>query len=221
MAIIMDGNGRWARKRGFPRSVGHRAGTENVRKAVKYCVRNGIRFLTVYAFSTENFRRPPEEVGILMRLLVEYFEKEMPELKENGVRLNVIGDVSAFPAYVQEAIRKGLDATKECEKLVLSIALGYGARAEIVQAFQKMLVSGETDITEETVSRYLYTSDLPDPDLIIRTSGEERLSNFLLYQAAYSEFYFTDTLWPDFDDDAFDKAVAEYAKRERRYGGVV
>ncbi len=220
VAIIMDGNGRWAKKRGLPRTFGHKVGTENVRKIVKYCSKLNIDYLTVYAFSTENFKRPADEVGALMKLLIEYFYKETDELRENGVRLNVIGDTSVFAPAVQEAIQNGLDKTKDCNDLVFTIALAYGSRAEIVNAVKQMIENGEKDITEQTVSKYLYTNDLPDPDLIIRTSGEERLSNFLLYQAAYSEFYFTDTLWPDFDESEFDKALEEYAKRNRRYGGV-
>lgn len=220
VAVIMDGNGRWAKKRGLMRSFGHKAGCENVRKAVKYCSKKGIEYLTVYAFSTENFRRPQEEVKALMSLLVQYFNNETDELKANGVRLNVIGDISCFPPKVCQAIENGLKKTAECDKLVFTIALAYGSRAEIVRAVREMIKNGEKDITEETLSRYLYTHDLPDPDLIIRTSGEERLSNFLLYQAAYSEFYFTDTLWPDFDEKEFDKALEEYSKRNRRFGGV-
>ncbi len=220
VAVIMDGNGRWAKKRGLPRTFGHRAGTENVRKAVKYCVRRNIEYLTVYAFSTENFKRPKDEVSALMKLLIEYFYNEIDELKANGVRINVIGDVSSFAPEVQQAINNGMEQTKDCNKLVFTIALAYGARDEIVRAVKKIIESGETEITEATVSKNLYTFDMPDPDLIIRTSGEERLSNFLLYQAAYSEFYFTDTLWPDFDDKEFDKALEEFSKRNRRYGGV-
>ncbi len=220
VAIIMDGNGRWAKKRGLPRSFGHKSGTENVRKIVKYCSKRGIEYLTVYAFSTENFKRPSDEVGTLMQLLVEYFNRETKELKENGVRLNVIGNIDSFAPKVQEAIKNGIEYTKECNKLVFTIALAYGARDEMVKAVQKMIADGVKDITEETISKYLFTYDLPDPDLIIRTSGEERLSNFLLYQAAYSEFYFTDMLWPDFDEKEFDKALEEFANRSRRYGGV-
>ena len=220
VAIIMDGNGRWAKKRGLPRSYGHKVGTENVRKIVKYCSKKNIEYLTVYAFSTENFKRPQDEVGTLMKLLVEYFNKETEELRQNGVRLNVIGDISSFAPVVQDAIQNGTEKTKECNDLVFTIALAYGSRAEIVRAIKKIKDEGIEEITEETVSKYLDTFDMPDPDLIIRTSGEERLSNFLLYQAAYSEFYFTDCLWPDFDENEFDKALVEYSKRSRRFGGV-
>ena len=219
VAVIMDGNGRWAKKRGLPRTLGHKAGTENVRRIVKYCSKKGRKYLTVYAFSTENFRRPQDEVGALMRLLIQYFNNETDELKENGVRLNVIGDISEFQPKVREAIQNGLDKTKDCDGLVFTIALAYGARAEIVRAVKSIIDEG-CEVTEETVSKHLYTFDMPDPDLIIRTSGEERLSNFLLYQAAYSEFYFTKTLWPDFDESEMDKALEEFAKRDRRYGGV-
>ncbi len=220
VAIIMDGNGRWAKKRGLPRSYGHKVGTENVRKIVKYCSKKNIEYLTVYAFSTENFKRPQDEVGTLMKLLVEYFNKETEELRQNGVRLNVIGDISTFAPVVQEAIKNGIEKTKDCNDLVFTIALAYGSRAEIVRAIKKIKEDNIQDITEETISKYLDTFDMPDPDLIIRTSGEERLSNFLLYQAAYSEFYFTDCLWPDFDENEFDKALTEYSKRSRRFGGV-
>lgn len=220
VAVIMDGNGRWAKKRGLPRTFGHKVGTENVRKIVKHCSKIGVKYLTVYAFSTENFKRPQDEVNALMKLLVEYFNKETDELKENGVCLNVIGDIESFAPIVKEAIANGIEKTKDCTKLVFTIALAYGSRAEIVNAIKNMVADGIQDISEKTVSDYLYTSDLPDPDLIIRTSGEERLSNFLLYQAAYSEFYFTDVLWPDFDEKEFDKAMLEYSNRNRRYGGV-
>ena len=220
VAVIMDGNGRWAKKRGLPRTFGHKVGTENVRKIVKHCSKIGVKYLTVYAFSTENFKRPQDEVNALMKLLVEYFNKETDELKENGVRLNVIGDIESFAPIVKEAIANGIEKTKDCTKLVFTIALAYGSRAEIVYAIKNMVADGIQDISEKTVSDYLYTSDLPDPDLIIRTSGEERLSNFLLYQAAYSEFYFSDVLWPDFDEKEFDKAMLEYSNRNRRYGGV-
>lgn len=220
VAIIMDGNGRWAKKKGMPRSFGHKAGTENVRKIVKYCSKKGIKYLTVYAFSTENFKRPKDEVTVLMRLLVEYFNKETEELRKNNVRLSVIGDISAFSPIVQEAIHNGCEKTKECDGLIFTIALDYGSRDEIVRAVKEIVELKITDINEKTISEHLYTRDIPDPDLIIRTSGEERLSNFLLYQAAYSEFYFTNTLWPDFDEAEFDKALDEYAHRNRRYGGV-
>lgn len=220
VAIIMDGNGRWAKKRGLPRSYGHKVGTENVRKIVKYCSKKGIEYLTVYAFSTENFKRPQDEVGTLMKLLVEYFNKETEELRQNGVRLNVIGDISTFAPVVQEAINNGIEKTKDCTDLVFTIALAYGSRAEIVRAVKMIKKNDIEDINEETISRFLYTFDMPDPDLIIRTSGEERLSNFLMYQAAYSEFYFTDCLWPDFDEKEFNKALDEYSKRNRRFGGV-
>ena len=220
VAIIMDGNGRWAKKRGLPRTFGHKSGTENVRKIVKYCSQVGVEYLTVYAFSTENFKRPKEEVSALMKLLVEYFNKETDGLRKNGIRLNVIGDTSYFSPAVQKAIKNGLEKTKDCTKLVFTIALAYGSRAEIVNAIKEIVASGVDKIDEETISKYLYTKDLPDPDLIIRTSGEERLSNFLLYQAAYSEFYFTDVLWPDFNEEELDKALAEFSRRNRRYGGV-
>lgn len=220
VAIIMDGNGRWAKKRGLPRTLGHRAGVENVRKVVRYCSDNNIGYLTVYAFSTENFSRPADEVSALMDLLIEYFNKEIDELFANGVRVNIIGDTSMFSPKVKQAIENAHKKTKDCKKLVFSVALGYGARAEIAQAINKMLAEGKSNVTEEDISKYLYTFDMPDPDLIIRTSGEQRLSNFLLYQAAYSEFYFTDTLWPDFDEKEFDKAIEEYQRRDRRFGGV-
>lgn len=220
VAIIMDGNGRWAKKRALPRTFGHKAGTENVRKIVKYSSKIGIEYLTVYAFSTENFKRPPEEVSMLMKLLVEYFYKEPEELKANGVKLRVIGDVSVFSPAVREAIAYGEEQTKDCTKMVFSIALAYGARAEIVHAVQEIAAKGLTQIDEQTIADHLYTAGMPDPDLIIRTSGEERLSNFLLYQAAYSEFYFTDVLWPDFDEKEMDKAMAAYSARSRRFGGI-
>jgi len=224
IAIIMDGNGRWANKRGLTRAQGHKAGVEAVRKIVQYCGDLDIPYLTVYAFSTENFKRPKEEVGALMRLLIEYLTKDLATLKKNSVRLKIIGDLKDFPAPVRLAIEKAVIETSKGSRMVLSIALGYGARAELAAAFKNihndMLNNKLTEITEQTISDYLYTSELPDPDLIIRTSGEMRLSNFLLYQGAYSELYFTSVEWPDFDEAQLDLAFEAYSKRVRKFGGL-
>jgi len=226
VAVIMDGNGRWAKERGMPRIFGHRAGVAAVKRLVKHCGDIGLPVLTLYAFSTENFKRPKDEVNALFDLLVEFMRKDIDVLVENSVKLQVIGDISCFPKGLQKEIGSALEKTKNGSKMILNIALGYGARSEIVRAFKAMQEDmekgelGKDEITEDTISRYLYTSNQPDPDLIIRTSGEQRLSNFLLYQAAYSELYFSPVPWPDFDCDDFDEALRQYSNRNRRYGGL-
>jgi len=226
IAIIMDGNGRWARKRGLPRIQGHRAGRKAVREVVEGCVELGIEVLTLYTFSVENWSRPEREVSALMRFLHQTLKEEREELKKNNVKLGVIGRVSDLPKSVQKALNESIECLKEGKALLLNLALSYGGRAEIVDAVKKILSDVRVDQTrpeevdEEFVERYLYTSGLPDPDLLIRTSGEMRLSNFLLWQLAYSEMWVTDTLWPDFRKRHLFEAVGDYEKRQRRFGRV-
>jgi len=226
VAIIMDGNGRWAVKRGLPRSVGHRAGVKSLREIVRLAGELAIPALSAYAFSTENWRRPPDEVSFLMDLFVEYAERELPELKQNGVRVKVIGRVAELPARVQEAVAHLERETRGGERLVLNIAVNYGGRWEIVDAVRaiaqevkKGLLSPE-EIDENVFGNYLYTAGLPDPDLLIRPAGEMRVSNFLLWQLAYTEFYLTPVLWPDFGRAEFLQALVTFQRRERRFGGL-
>jgi len=221
VAIIMDGNGRWAKKRFLPRFAGHRRGVETVRGAVRYCLDHGIEFLTLFAFSSENWRRPSEEVSLLMQLFARALMQEVSKLKSNGVRLRVIGDLSRFDADLQALIRASEEKTSSNTKLTLSIAANYGGRWDIVQAVNRMALAcpgrlGEW--TEDDLSPFLSMSYAPEPDLFIRTGGEERISNFLLWQLAYTEFYFTATLWPEFDSASFDQAIASFRQRERRFG---
>lgn len=226
VAVIMDGNGRWAKRRGMPRTFGHKAGVEAVRRLVRHCGDIGLPILTVYAFSTENFKRPQDEVGALMNLLCDFMARDVDTLVANGVRLRILGNLKAFPQRVAAQIDKALEKTSQGRKMLLNIALAYGARDEIMQAVRKVcakvLAQGikPEEIDSELFESCLYTASIPDPDLIIRTSGEERLSNFLLYQAAYSELYFTDVAWPDFTPEHFDAALAEYKSRVRRFGGI-
>lgn len=222
VAIIMDGNGRWAKKRGLPRLAGHKAGTENLRRIIKACVDFGIEYLTIYAFSTENWGRPREEVDGLMRIVEDVIERELIELDQQGVQLRHLGQLDQLPPNLQKKVLTAVDQTRHNSKLVLSIAFNYGGRDEIMHAIQQMLIDkvDPQDITPELVSRYLYTAGTPDPDLIIRTSGELRISNFLIWQAAYSEWYVTATFWPDFGKEELRKALDEYASRDRRFGKV-
>lgn len=223
VAIIMDGNGRWAHRRGLPRLMGHRAGTENIRRIVHACVENNVKYLTVYAFSTENWSRPSDEVQGLMTILGEVIRKETPELSREGVQIRHMGHMENVPVALQEAIAYSLETTKHNNRLVLSVCFNYGGRDDVVRGVRKMVAEGISPegITEETISQHLDTCDIPDPDLIIRTAGEMRLSNFLLWQAAYAEYYATDTTWPDFDKEEFKKALDEYAKRRRKFGGIL
>ena len=220
VAIIMDGNGRWALARGLPRLAGHRAGTENLRQVIEACVEFGIEYLTIYAFSTENWGRPIEEVQGLMRILEDVIDRELSELHEQGVQLRHIGVLDRLRPELKQKVLDAIELTKNNDHLVLNVAFNYGGRDEIVCAIKSMIRSGVTpdDIDEELVSQYLYTAGVPDPDLIIRTSGELRGSNFLIWQGAYAEWYFTPTFWPNFDRDELSKAVIEYGKRERRFG---
>ena len=224
VAIIMDGNGRWAEELGQGRVYGHINGVESMRKAIRAAVRRGVKFLTVYAFSTENWGRPKEEVQALMELLCTSLSNETAELKSQGVRMRFIGDVEALAEDVRAAIARSEKETHRNEKLTLVVAVNYSSRWEITRMAQKIAVQVRDEglqiheITDRTVADNLVTAGIPDPDLLIRTSGEQRLSNFLLWQLSYSELYFTETYWPDFDESEFDKAIAEYQKRERRYG---
>ena len=224
VAIIMDGNGRWAEERGQGRVYGHINGVESMRKAIRAAVRRGVKFLTVYAFSTENWGRPKDEVQALMELLCTSLSNETAELKSQGVRMRFIGDVEALAEDVRAAIARSEKETHRNEKLTLVVAVNYSSRWEITRMAQKIAVQVRDEglqiheITDRTVADNLVTAGIPDPDLLIRTSGEQRLSNFLLWQLSYSELYFTETYWPDFDESEFDKAIAEYQKRERRYG---
>lgn len=226
VAIIMDGNGRWAKLHGQPRIYGHQKGVGRAREACEVASELGIPVLSLYAFSTENWSRPPEEVKFLMALLEEYLTKELPIMMEQGIRLHPIGRLQDLPATTQDKVREAVKATKDNSRLTLNLALNYGGRAELVDAFKdmaKLLQEGRLspqDIKESTVDEFLYTKDQPPPDLLIRTSGEFRISNFLLWQTAYTELYFTPTLWPDFDRSEFIKALLEYQKRERRFGGL-
>lgn len=222
VAIIMDGNGRWAISRGLPRLAGHKAGTENLRRIIRATVEFGIKYLTIYAFSTENWGRPTEEVQGLMGILQDVIDRELNELHQEGVQLRHIGRLERLDSKIQAKVLKAIDLTKDNDKLVLNIAWNYGGRDEIVCAIQKIIRDGipPEDITDELVSRYMFTAGVPDPDLVIRTSGELRVSNFLIWQVAYSEWYVTPTYWPDFDREEYRRALETYANRERRFGKV-
>lgn len=220
IAVIMDGNGRWAKSRHLPRIFGHRAGITSVREIVKACGEIGVQYLTLYAFSSENWTRPSTEVKALMRLLQEYIGRELPALQKNKVRLQAIGRLEALPAGAHKKLSEAIEVTSENTGLTLVLALNYGGRQEIIDACNRALADGHTKIDEATLSRYLYAPDCPEPDLVIRTSGEVRLSNFLLWESAYSELYVTKTLWPDFRKEHLFEAIADFQKRERRFGGV-
>lgn len=218
IAIIMDGNGRWAKKRGFPRILGHRKGAESVREAVKTCGELGIKVLTLYTFSTENWSRPKNEISALMNLLSKLLKKETESLNKNNVLLRVSGKIQMLPEKVQKELKTAIEKLKNNTGLILNLALNYGARQEILDAVNQILNSGIKSVDEATFKNYLYTASLPDPDLLIRTSGEYRISNFLLYQIAYSELYITPILWPDFRKLELYQAIQDYQKRERRFG---
>lgn len=220
IAIIMDGNGRWAKQRGLPRTDGHKAGTEAVRAVVARCRELGVKHLTLYTFSKENWSRPKEEVKTLFDLLSTYLKREEKSLKEQGIRLKVLGDINAMPMAVRQVLKHLMRQTKKGSDMTLNLALNYSGRDEILRAAKAMVVKGiePDDITEEAFQKELWTAGQPDPDLIIRTSGELRLSNYLLFQCAYSEFYFTDIYWPDFSPAELEKAIAELGNRQRRFG---
>ena len=222
VAMIMDGNGRWALSRGLPRLAGHKAGTENLRRVIRSTVEFGVKYLTIYAFSTENWGRPMEEVRGLMSILEDVIDRELAELSKEGVQLRHIGRLERLAPKLQAKVLDAIELTKHNDRLILNVAFNYGGRDEIVHAIQKMIKDGipSDEVTDELVSRYLYTAGVPDPDLIIRTSGELRVSNFLIWQAAYSEWYVTPTYWPDFDKDEYRRALEAFAQRDRRFGKV-
>ncbi len=226
IGIIMDGNGRWAKKRGLPRSAGHTAGAQNFRTITRYCSDIGIKYLTVYAFSTENWKRPRDEVKALMTLFKQYLNEALTDFKDDSIVVRFIGDTSAFSPDLQELIERTQEESKDRSGMVLNIAMNYGSRDEILTATKKIahrVKIGEldiSDITEDTISQNLYTANQPDPDLIIRPSGEYRISNFLLWQSAYSEYVIMDKLWPDFTKTDLDMAIEIFAKRNRRFGGI-
>ena len=220
VAVIMDGNGRWAAKRGLPRLLGHRAGIEALEKTLRAAAQMGVPILSVYAFSTENWNRPKLEVAGLMELLQRFARLKVPELKDSGVRVRFCGSRKGIPDEVLKVIEWSEAETVHCDRITLVVCFNYGGRQEILDAFAAAQSSGNRIETEEDLRRYLYLPDLPDPDLIIRTSGELRLSNFWLWQGTYSEYYFTDTLWPDFGEEELKRALESYAGRERRYGRV-
>jgi len=226
IAIIMDGNGRWAKKKGMPRNMGHKAGGDNVKTITKACSKYGVKYLTLYAFSTENWKRPETEVSGLMDLLVFFLKSELKELHENNVRIRAIGDISRLPDKTRKVLLDSIEQTKDNDDLHLILALNYGSRNEITNAVKVLcekVKSGELEpfeINEEMISSHLDTGDIPDPDLMIRTSGEIRLSNYMLWQLAYTEFYFVDTYWPDFGEEALLDAIQVYSNRQRRFGSV-
>ncbi|MHC1782946.1 MAG: isoprenyl transferase [Anaerolineaceae bacterium] len=222
VAVIMDGNGRWAKQRGLPRVAGHQAGTENLRRIIRACVEFGVPCLTIYAFSTENWSRPADEVEGLMNILAEVIDKELDELHREGVQLRHLGHLEQLPENLRAKVIKAIDMTKDNTRLILNLAWNYGGRDEILCAVKKMMAEGLTpeQITPETFSDHLFTAGLPDPDLLIRTSGEMRISNFLIWQSAYAEWYVTPTYWPDFDKEELRKALMEFGCRDRRFGNI-
>ncbi|MCF8055763.1 MAG: isoprenyl transferase [Desulfocapsa sp.] len=224
VAIIMDGNGRWAKQQNRPRLYGHKVGVESVQEIVESAMELGVDVLTLYAFSTENWKRPEDEVGGLMGLLKNYLQKELSRMLKNRIRLTCIGDIQKLPADVRQVLEQAMSETAQNDKFILNLALSYGGRAELIQAIRgiaREVASGAltaSEIDEELIDNHLYTAELPDPDLLIRTGGEARLSNFLLWQASYAEIYFTDVMWPEFRKEAFTQAIIEYQGRERRFG---
>ncbi|OPJ61802.1 ditrans,polycis-undecaprenyl-diphosphate synthase [Clostridium oryzae] len=226
VAIIMDGNGRWAKSRNLPRFMGHKAGVEAIRNIVKECNRIGVKYLTLYAFSTENWKRPKEEVDLLMSLLLEYLKKEVDELHKNNVVVNSIGNIEKLPEKCQIELKKAYEKTKNNKGVVMSLALNYGGRDEIIYAVKKICArvkNGQMSIDmidEDMIDKFLFTAGIPDPDLIIRPSGEKRISNFLLWQCAYSEFWYSNINWPDFSPKDLQDAIKDYQKRDRRFGGI-
>lgn len=220
IAIIMDGNGRWAKQKLLNRIKGHREGAKALREAISACMEKGVEFLTVYAFSTENWKRPKEEVDALMNLLREFIDKEMPTFMEEGIRLKTIGSKQNMPEDILAKLDEAKAKTADNKNFTFVLALNYGSRQEITDAVNEVIKSGASEINEETFSKFLYTDDIPDPELLIRTSGEQRLSNFLLWQLSYAEFHFTDVLWPDFKKEHLFTAIDEYKKRNRRFGQI-
>lgn len=224
LAIIMDGNGRWAKQRGMLRAFGHENGTKSVKQTIENCTNLGIKYLTLYTFSTENWNRPKLEVQTLMKILINTLKKELPTLQKNNIRLSTIGNSELLPEKARNQLFEVIEKTKDNNKMILTLALSYGSREEIISAVKqisekvKTNAIAVTDINEEIITQHLYTHDMPDVDLVIRTSGEQRISNFLLWQCAYAEFYFTDVLWPDFSEKDLHNAIISYQKRERRFG---
>lgn len=222
VAIVLDGNGRWAKKRFMPRTFGHKNGADRVVDICLYAKERGVKYLSLYAFSTENWKRPDDEVNYLMKLVRKFINSKLDILMREDCKLNFIGDLDKLPPETKDICLRAMEDTRDNDAITLNIALNYGGRDELVHAFRKMLDEGvaKEDVTEEMISSHLYTKAQPDPDLLIRPGGELRLSNFLIYQLAYAELYFTDTLWPDFDRACFDEALADFAKRNRRYGAL-
>lgn len=226
IAIIMDGNGRWAKSRSLPRIAGHKAGMDTVREITKVAAKLNIKILTLYAFSTENWKRPPTEVEYLMKIPKLFLNKYLPELMENNVKVSVIGDLEQIPSMTQVAVQHAIEKTRDNDGLLLNFAFNYGARNEIIRAIKQIIADVNENqlspdlLDEQYFAKYLYTNNIKDPDLLIRTSGEQRLSNFLLWQLAYTEFWFTDVFWPDFNESIFMNALHDYEKRIRRYGGI-
>jgi undecaprenyl diphosphate synthase len=220
VAVIMDGNGRWAKKRNMPRLYGHRQAMEAVRTIIQSCVDLGVKYLTLYAFSTENWKRPSKEIKVLMHLLRSFLENEIDEMNSNNIRLETIGRIDEFPDYIKKNIEKAKKLTKQNDGFILNLAINYSGRTEIVDTVNKLLKSGITECSDSIITNELYTKNYPDPDLLIRTSGEMRISNFLLWQLAYSEIWVTETLWPDFSKEEFVQAILDYQKRNRRFGGI-
>lgn len=226
IAIIMDGNGRWAKKRKLPRTMGHKAGVETIRRVLKEADKLGVKYMTLYAFSTENWKRPKDEVNALMKLLIQYLRQEINELHKNGVKINVLGDISKLPLECQKEINSSVVKTENNTGITMNIALNYGGRDEIIRATKLIvedILSGKIkkeDIDDKIFEEHLYTKRIPDPDIIIRPSGEQRLSNFLLWQCAYSEFWYSDICWPDFKEEDLRKAIYDFQNRDRRFGGI-
>ena len=225
IAIILDGNGRWARRRGLPRTAGHAAGSENFRKIATYCKNIGVEYLTVYAFSTENWKRPEDEVKTIMRLLRRYLNEAIDTMERDKIRMKIFGNVAGLPQELQELVQKTDEISKRYEGFQANICLNYGGRDEIVHAARRYAEDyaagkAQGELSEEQFGGYLYSAGIPDPDLLIRPGGEQRISNFLLWQCAYAEFYFSDVLWPDFGTDELDKAIEAFRRRDRRYGNV-
>lgn len=222
IAMIMDGNGRWAKSRGLPRMAGHRAGTENLRRVITATVEFGIKYLTIYAFSTENWSRPEDEVMGLLQIVADVIDRELNELNAQGVQLRHIGRLEKLPDNLRMKVQKAIDLTKNNDRLILNIAFNYGGRDELVYAFSRMIEDGvkPEQVSESLINQYLYTAGVPDPDLVIRTSGEFRTSNFLIWQAAYAEWYITPVYWPDFDKEEYRKALIAFNQRDRRFGGL-
>ncbi|NLC17020.1 MAG: di-trans,poly-cis-decaprenylcistransferase [Clostridiales bacterium] len=220
IAFIMDGNGRWALKKGLQRSIGHRYGVKALKQIFEYVFELGIKYMSIYALSKENLKRPKEEIQTLMELLNEYIDDCLPLLIKNKIRLNIMGDISILDAQSQQKIKQALEATKHFSERALNIAFNYSGRDEIIKAVNQAIKDGHREINQEIFEKYLYTAGIPDPDLIIRTSGEQRISNFMLYQSAYSELYFTKTLWPDFKKKTLDAALEDYKNRHRKFGDI-